>query len=62
MEKKRSKTSTAVKARYNSKVYDVISIRVPKDMATAFREKCKETKTPQAQVIKDAINAFMMES
>ena len=39
-EKRKTKTSTAVKTRYNEKVYDVISARVPKELAAAFREKC----------------------
>ena len=39
-EKRKTKTSTAVKSRYNQKAYDVISVRVPKDLAAAFREKC----------------------
>ena len=34
--KRKTKTSTAVKARYNEKVYDVISARVPKELAGAF--------------------------
>ena len=36
--KRKTKTSTAVKSRYNQKAYDVISVRVPKDLAAAFRE------------------------
>lgn len=59
MAERKTKTSTAVKARYNNKVYDVISVRVPKEMAAAFKEKCAATGTPQAQVIKDAITAFL---
>ena len=39
-EKRKTKTSTAVKTRYNEKVYDVISARVPKELAAAFKEKC----------------------
>ncbi len=58
-EKRKTKTSTAVKARYNQKAYDVISIRVPKEMAQRFKDKCAEDDKSQAQVIKDAINAFL---
>lgn len=58
-EKRKITTSTAVKRRYNEKTYDVISIRVPKETATAFKEKCKETGIPQAQVIKRAIEEFL---
>lgn len=57
--KRKTKTSTEVKARYNKKVYDVISVRVPKDMAEKFKEKCASEGTPQAQVIKQAIEQFL---
>lgn len=57
--KRKTKTSTAVKAKYNKKTYDTISIRIPKDMAEAFKSKCKEENIPQAQIIKKAIEAFL---
>jgi predicted DNA binding CopG/RHH family protein len=57
--KRKTKTSTAVKARYNEKVYDVISARVPKELAGAFREKCAAEGVPQAQIIKKAIENFL---
>ncbi len=57
--KRKTKTSTAVKARYNEKVYDVISARVPKELAGAFREKCAVEGVPQAQIIKKAIENFL---
>lgn len=53
------KTSTEVKNRYNKKTYDVISIRIPKDMAGEFKAKCASESIPQAQVIKKAIQAFL---
>ena len=59
MAERKSRTSTEVKTRYNNKVYDVISIRVPKEMAAAFKAKCSETGIPQAQVVKKAIEAFL---
>ena len=59
---RKTKTSTAVKQRYNEKVYDVISVRVPKELAAAFKAKCTETGTPQAQVIKQAISDFLANS
>lgn len=58
-EKRKTHTSTEVKARYNKKVYDTISIRVPKAMAEAFRNKCFEEGVPQAQIIKNAIEEFL---
>lgn len=57
--KRKTKTSTAVKQRYNEKVYDVISIRVPKEMAKQFKEKCTAENVPQAQIIKKAIEEFL---
>lgn len=60
-EKRKTKTSSAVKNRYNSKVYDAINVRIPKELAAAFKEKCAATGTPQAQVIKKAIEEFLAE-
>ena len=59
--KRKTKTSTKVKSRYNEKVYDVISIRVPKETAAAFKAKCAAENIPQAQVIKKAIEQFLAE-
>lgn len=58
-QKRKTKTSSAVKNRYNNKVYDSITVRVPKAMAAAFKEKCTATGTPQAQIIKRAIEEFL---
>lgn len=59
--KRKTNTSTAVKQRYNEKVYDNIAVRVPKEMAAAFKAKCLEKGIPQAQVIKKAIEQFLSE-
>lgn len=59
--KRKTKTSSAVKQRYNEKVYDNISARVPKELAAAFKEKCAAEGIPQAQVIKKAIAEFLGE-
>ena len=59
VKKRKTTTSTEVKARYNKKVYDVISARIPKEMARAFREKCVKEGIPQAQIIKKAIEEFL---
>lgn len=58
-EKRKTKTSTEVKRRYNAKTYTVISASVPKELAAAFKEKCAAEGVPQAQVIKQAIQAFL---
>lgn len=59
MAERKSRTSTEVKTRYNNKTYDVISVRVPKEMAAAFKQKCAETGIPQAQIVKNAIADFL---
>lgn len=59
--KRKTKTSTAVKRRYNERVYDRISASVPKELAAAFREKCTAEGIPQAQIIKQAIESFLSE-
>lgn len=60
-EKRKTKTSTAVKKRYNQKAYDVIRAHIPKDMAEAFKAKCIVRNVSQAQVIKEAIQKFLSE-
>lgn len=57
--KRKTKTSTEVKRRYNEKVYDIISARVPKELAAAFKAKCVAEGIPQAQIIKKAIEDFL---
>ncbi len=59
---RKTKTSTEVKSRYNNKTYDTISVRVPKELAAAFKEKCAETGAVQAQILKKAINDFLQEN
>ena len=59
--KRKTRTSTQVKAKYNQKVYDTISVRVPKEMAAAFREKCATDGIAQAQIIKQAIEQFLQQ-
>lgn len=59
--KRKTTTSTAVKARYNKKTYDVIRASVPKELAEALKEKCAAEGVPQAQIIKKAIEEFLKE-
>ena len=59
--KRKTRTSTAVKRRYNEKTYTVISVSVPKAAAAAFKEKCAAEGIPQAQIIKRAIEQFLSE-
>lgn len=59
--KRKTTTSSEVKRRYNQKVYSAVTAQIPKDLAAAFREKCKVTGVSQAQVIKQAIEQFLAE-
>ena len=57
--KRKTKTSTAVKRRYNEKTYTMIAANVPKDLAAAFKAKCADEGVSQAQIIKKAIEDFL---
>ena len=59
--KRKTKTSTEVKSRYNAKVYDVLAVRIPKETAAAFKAKCAAEGIPQAQIVKQAIERFLAE-
>ncbi len=59
--KRKTHTSTAVKARYNAKVYSQVTAQLPKELVAAFKAKCAERGVSQAQVIKNAIQAFLDE-
>lgn len=58
-QKRKTKTSSAVKNRYNKKAYDAIIARIPKELAEAFKAKCAAEGISQAQVIKKAIEDFL---
>ncbi len=60
--KRKTKTSSAVKNRYNAKNYDRITACIPKELAEAFKAKCAAEGIPQAQIIKKAIEDFLMQS
>ena len=57
--KRKTRTSTEVKRRYNEKTYTLISASVPKETAAAFKAKCAADGIPQAQIIKKAIEDFL---
>ncbi len=59
IQKRKTKTSTEVKARYNKKTYTAITAYIPKETAQAFKEKCAAEGIAQAQVIKEAIKRFL---
>ena len=53
------KTATAVKRRYNDKVYSHINVAIPKDLAAEFKETCERRNVSQAGVIREAIEEFI---
>lgn len=57
--KRKTKTSSAVKDKYNKKTYDSIAVRIPKDLAEAFKAKCAQEGISQAQIIKKAIEDYL---
>lgn len=57
--KRKTKTSSAVKQRYNDKTYTKIFVSVPKELAAEFKEKCADEGISQAQIFKKAIEDFL---
>lgn len=57
--KRKTHTSTQVKARYNKKVYSTISVQLPKELVANFKEKCKVEGVSQAQIIKKAVEDYL---
>lgn len=57
--KRKTKTSTAVKARYNRNHYTRVPLDVPKELAQRFKEKCAAEGTSCSAVLKAAIEAFL---
>lgn len=58
----KTKTSTAVKRRYNNKAYSVAQAWLPKDLVADFKAKCADMGVSQASVIKEAIEKFLAEN
>ena len=57
----KTKTSTAVKRRYNEKVYTKIQAQLPKELVAEFKDKCEEVGVSQASVFKEAMEEFIAE-
>lgn len=60
--KRKTRTSTQVKDRYNKKVYTQLNVKVPKETAARFKTKCDAQGVPMAQVFKKAIDDFLNEN
>lgn len=59
--KRKTTTSTQVKARYNKKTYTLITANIPKALAQEFKDKCSVENISQASIIKKAIENFLSE-
>lgn len=57
--KRKPKTSSAVKRRYNAKTYGTITACLPKAMVEEFKTKCSELGVSQAQIVREAVEAFL---
>ena len=57
----KTKTSTAVKRRYNNKVYSQIKVELQKELVAEFKAKCAETGISQASVFRKAMEEFIEE-
>lgn len=58
--KRKTTTSTAVKARYNKKHYTRVPLDVPKELAEQFKKKCAAEGKTCSSVLKAAIEAFLL--
>ena len=57
--KRKTTTSTAVKSRYNDRVYDKIAFRVSKELSEKFKAKCAAEGISPAQIFKKAMEEFL---
>ena len=58
-EKKKTRTSTAVKARYNAKAYDQLAIRVPKGKREVYKAFAESRGISLARLITELIEREM---
>lgn len=58
-DKRKTTTSSAVKRRYNNKVYSTVQVQLPKELVAEFKELCKVKGVSQASVIKSALEQFI---
>lgn len=57
--KRKTYTSSEVKARYNAKVYDRIQLNVRKDKAAAYKSKCTELGISYSEPLHRAIDDIL---
>lgn len=59
--KRKTYTSSEVKARYNKKHYTQIAISLKKEVAEQYKEKCQSLGIPYSQPLHEAIKNFLGE-
>lgn len=59
MAEKKSKTSSAVKRKYNEKNYGAVTAYLPKELVAAFKEKCTAEGISQAAIVRAAVEDFL---
>lgn len=60
-ENRKTHTSSAVKRKYNNKVYARVSAELPKELVAEFKELCKINGDSQASIFKKAIEQYIAE-
>ena len=58
----KTKTSTAVKNKYNAKTYAQINIKLRKDLVERFEVKLESDRIGKAEFIRDAITNYLGEA
>lgn len=53
------KTSSAVKQKYNNKVYSQINIRLPKELVRSWEERLQKDNISKAEFLRGAINKYL---
>lgn len=61
-EKRKTRTSAAVKNKYAAKNYGTVLIKVDKTLVELFKQKCKEKGVSQAQILKRAMEDYLKEA
>ncbi len=59
MPERKTKTSSAVKRRYNQKTYSAVTAMLPKDLVAEFKQKCLDKGISQSSIVKKAIEDFL---
>lgn len=59
LEKRKTHTSTAVKRRYNKKVYRTITIQLKKELVGEWEEAIKEDEISKAEFVRRAITQYL---